>query len=330
MGMTAGRSTVVLVCLVLMSACAKDAARTHPTPSATVPVLWQDPATRGVRAPSPPRPPFRFVKEDMDGASPKFTVTDAEQLEWEVKLGPEAHTEVAAGHIISAAGYFVEEMHYLPSIRVEGLDIRRGREFLTADGTVRNVRLEARRDSIRRGDTWDWAENPFVGTRELDGLRALMVIINNYDARTGNNRVLLVDADGRTEARYVVADIGASFGRYGGMGGERSRNDLEGYRTSRFIERVEDGHVYFAYRTRPEGWATALFVLNPFYTTGELKKQRDMHTMPVASARWIGRRLSALGDRAIIRAFERAGYSREEVAGFSSVVRDRIRQLASL
>lgn len=318
-----------LLLALVATACASRPVKTAPAPG-LLPVLWTDPAGNAPPRRPPPRPPFRFTEEDTAGASPKFGVIDANGAAWHVKLGPEAHTEVAAGHLLASVGYFVEDMHYLPTARVEGLRIKRGREFLTGENTLRAARFEARPENVERGDTWDWAANPFVGTEPFDGLRVLMVLINNYDARTANNRILIVDRGGVREARYVVADIGASFGRYGGMGGPRSRNDPDGYSASRFIDRVEQGQVYFAYRTQPEGWATPMFVLNPFYTAGELKKQRDLRSVPVTSARWIAKRLAALGEGAITTAFERAGYNAEQTSQLSRVVRERIVQLGRL
>jgi hypothetical protein len=158
-----------------------------------------------------------------------------------------------------------------------------------------------------------------------------MVLINNYDARTANNRVLLTrDAAGIVEARYVVTDLGASFGQYGGLGGTRTKSDLLGYRASAFIERVRDGRVHFAYRTRPEGWGVALFVLDPLYTRGELKKQRDLGSVPLASARWIGQRLAAFPDPTWDGAFEAAGYDAADVSAFAEVLRARIAALNAL
>jgi hypothetical protein len=93
---------------------------------------------------------------------------------------------------------------------------------------------------------------------------------------------------------------------------------------------VADGRVYFAYRTRPQGWAKSLFVLNPFYTSGELKKERDLAQVPVTAARWLGERLSALPPATLRDAFDEAGYSPEVAAGFTEVMVARINQLSRL
>jgi hypothetical protein len=161
----------------------------------------------------------------------------------------------------------------------------------------------------------------------LDGLRVVMVLINNYDARRANNEVVIAGG----EARYVVSDLGASFGSYGGLGGgRRSKGDAEAFRRSRFIDRVANGRVRFAYRTRPEGWGLSMSVLYPFYTAGELKKQRDLRDVPSGSVRWIARRLAALDGQSIRHWFEEAGYEAGAAARFAASLRQRIDALAAL
>jgi hypothetical protein len=92
-----------------------------------------------------------------------------------------------------------------------------------------------------------------------------------------------------------------------------------------FIERVERGQVYFAHRTRPERWAKSLFVLNPIYTSGELKKERDLAHVPVPAARWLGHRLAAVPPPTLREAFDDAGYTQENAIGVVSVLIDRNR-----
>ena len=36
---------------------------------------------------------------------------------------------------------------------------------------------------------WSWTDNPFVGTRELNGLVAVNLLLNNWDLKTSNNRL---------------------------------------------------------------------------------------------------------------------------------------------
>src|SRR5262249_55498589 len=148
-------------------------------------------------------------------------VKDAREVEWVVKLGHEAQAETAATRLVWAVGYFAEEAYYFPRVRINDLPrLSRGRKYVEADGVVRGAKFKPHRKDVKRGEYWDWRENPFVGTRELDGLRVLMILLNNFDVTTINNRVLLVSdpQQQRREARYVVTDLGASLGRARGFG----------------------------------------------------------------------------------------------------------------
>src|SRR5215211_8624204 len=87
--------------------------------STAAPVIWRDPgdiASRDLRfgpgsAELAPVPPFKFVKEDKDGESPKFIVTDARNVKWSVKLGTEAQPETVATRLVWSVGYFAEEAY---------------------------------------------------------------------------------------------------------------------------------------------------------------------------------------------------------------------------
>src|ERR1700739_4097396 len=66
-----------------------------------------------------PHGPFTFLKEDMEGSNPKFTVRDRDGVKWKVKLGVEARPETTASRIVWAVGYFADEDYFLPQIKVE-------------------------------------------------------------------------------------------------------------------------------------------------------------------------------------------------------------------
>ena len=88
------------------------------------PVLWRDPGNIRLRnlrygpgsASLAPVPPFKFLKEDKSGASPKFEIRDARNVKWVVKLGEEAQSETVATRLVWAPGYFAEEAYYFPSL----------------------------------------------------------------------------------------------------------------------------------------------------------------------------------------------------------------------
>src|SRR6266849_83030 len=102
-------------------------------------VLWRDPRDIASRdlfygaggKEHAPHGTFTFLKEDLDGSSPKFTVEDQDGTKWKVKLGAEARPETAATRLVWAAGYFTNEDYFLPQLRVENLpaQLQRGQDL---------------------------------------------------------------------------------------------------------------------------------------------------------------------------------------------------------
>lgn len=304
------------------------------------PILWRDPGNVSSRnllygpgsAQLAPVGPFTFAEEDKSGESPKFVVRDARGDEWTVKLGREAQAETVSTRLVWAVGYFAEEAYYFDEVRVAGLPhLSRGRDFVIGD-TVRGARFEPKRPTMKRGATWDWRDNPFKATRELSGLKVLMILLNNFDARAQNNRIIYVKGeDGRQETRYYVTDLGATLGRAGGLGGTRTKNDLADFLSTKFVRGVDlrDGVVEFDYDTRPKGLGH-FSVLHPLYYRGEVNKEKAMRGIPIAHARWIGSLLAQLSDDQLRDAFRAANYSENVTNSYVSALRERIDQLTQL
>lgn len=301
------------------------------------PVLWRDPgdvALRNLRygpgsAALAPRPPFRFIKEDKSGESPKFEVRDARGVKWIVKLGVEAQSETVASRLVWAPGYFAEEAYYFDRARIRNLPkLSRGQKFVERRSTVRGARFEPRRSYITRGEKWDWDKNPFAGTRELDGLKVIMILLNNFDARAENNLVFH-DRRARNETQYLVSDLGATLGRTGGLGGTRTKNNLKDFLSTRFVMGVEDGAVEFDYDTRPTKLGMLTIVYPPYYL-GQVKKEKSMRGIPVEHARWIGSLLSQLTDDQLRDSFRAANYNPATIEGYVRSLRERINQLTEL
>src|SRR5207247_9266050 len=93
---------------------------------------------------------------------------------------------------------------------------------------------------------WDWFQNPFVGSKELNGLRVMMVLMNNWDLKEVNNAIYVVDG----EQRNVVSDLGASFGKTGNTI-TRSKAELKGYKESKFVKKTTPEEVDFELHSRP-------------------------------------------------------------------------------
>jgi hypothetical protein len=307
--------------------------------SSIKPIIWRNPGNISTRnllyGPGSPEltpvEPFTFIKEVKSGESPKFVVRDARGDEWTVKLGPEAQAETVSTRLVWAVGYFAEEAYYFDEVRVDGLPtLSRGQDYVIGE-IVHGARFEPERRTMVSGSTWDWRKNPFAGTRELSGLKVLMILLNNFDAHSGNNRIIYVNGPSGRESRYYVTDLGATLGRAGGLGGTRTKNDLADFLSTKFVRGVDerDGVVEFDYDTRPSGLGH-LSVLQPFYYRHEVNKEKAMRGIPVAHARWIGSLLNQLSDEQLRDAFRAAGYSEGVRESYVASLRERINQLRHL
>src|SRR4030095_1739012 len=92
--------------------------------------------------------------------------------------------------------------------------------------------------------------NPFKNTRELNGLKTMMVLLNNWDTFTKNNRVLHDKNSG--EAQYTVTDLGASLGAVGGFGSHRSKSNVPDFERRRLVDKVDGDKVKFNYDLKPK------------------------------------------------------------------------------
>src|SRR5215510_2016280 len=125
-------------------------AKRTPTPVNKAAVLWRQPSDIRTRnlfygpggQAGQPRAPFSFVKEDLDGSSPKFVVKDARGVQWKVKLGDEAKPETAATRLLWAAGYFTDVNYYVPRFHVAAIPkLSRGQKYVSSDHTIHGARV---------------------------------------------------------------------------------------------------------------------------------------------------------------------------------------------
>jgi hypothetical protein len=271
---------------------------------------------------SQPGTNFKFIKETKGGTSAKFEVEDENGAKWKVKLGHEAKSETAATRLVWAAGYLVDEDYYRPQIRVQGMKpLSRGQEYVSDGGMVREARLE-RQDGAKKLKNWSWYNNPYVGTREFNGLRVMMAVINNWDLKEINNDVY--DKSG-AEGRYVISDLGASLGRTGNNFA-RSKGVMKDYAETKFISKVTPEYVDFVFHSRPF-FLTIFNFPNYFSRT---KMESVAKHIPIADARWLGNRLGHFSPEQIRDCFRAAGFSPAEVEGYSRVVIQRIEALKKL
>ena len=269
-----------------------------------------------------PRPDAKYVflKEDMNGTSPKFYVKDDGDVEWLVKMGVEAKPETAAARFVWAMGYFTDEDYFVPKIQVSGIPtLHRGTKSIETGGTVENVRLKRQGPGLKKIQNWSWFDNPFLGTKELNGLRVMMALLNNWDLTTINNKVYATD----TERHYLVADLGASFGKTGAVS-TRSKGVLKDYDDSKFIRERKGDTISYEMHTRPSP-IVAPFERKNYKMRSRMEQIED--NIPVADAAWIGSLLAKLTPQQIHDAFRTAGFSADEVEGYTRAVQKRIAEL---
>jgi hypothetical protein len=300
----------------------KDKKKEAPPPG--TPVLWRERDASALDllagpggAEMRPQAPFAFVEEEKGGFSKKYRVRDAKGRVWVAKIGVEAQPETAVTRLVWAAGYIPEVTYLAPCAQIEGApdpgkDVER-----CQGGGLANVRFEARPENTKRYGEWRWASNPFSGKRELQGLKIMMALVENWDLKDDNNRILAVRGAGGTELHYVVSDLGATVGKTGGQGGlmarirqiKGTRNNPEDFANDKFIEGVEGGRLRFSF---------------------EGKNKELMQDVTVADAQWLAGILSRLSDRQLADAFRAANYTDEEVRLLAAAVRARINQLAAV
>lgn len=296
-------------------------------------VLWSDPtdiATRNLfdgpgGKEHAPHAPFKFLKEDLDGTNPKFTVKDADGVKWKVKMGLEARPETTATRLVWAAGYFVNEDYFMRDLPVSGMPERlhRGWKLVDPDGTVHNVRLKREAEGEKKLGTWEWRSNPFTGTREWNGLRTLMALINNWDLKDVNNSIYRKG----DERIYMVSDLGATFGSAGrSWPRDKAKDNMDSFMESKFIGKVTADTVEFDNPARP-GF---VYMVNPKEYLSRVRLEDLGKNVPRADAKWLGEIMARLSPEQIKDAFRAGGYSPAEVEGFTRMLQDRIAALTAL
>jgi hypothetical protein len=285
------------------------------------PHLWAEPVdleTRdlfygigGKKGAPDPSGHFKFIEIKPGGSSKKIIVEDDKGRKWTVKFGPEARPETAVTRIVWAAGYHVDQDYFVKEVRIAGWN----------EPVVRDIRFERDNDGFKTVGRWDWKLNPFAGTREMEGLKALMALVKNFDVKTENNKIVQPGKKAGDSKRqiYYVNDLGATFGSTGkwfnwfpicGELPAGTKGIAKDYAGEKFIQRVEGGKVYF----RIKRW----------------RARRAVGTVKIENAVWMGNLLGRLSDKQLTDAFLAGGFSDAEVSIYVKTLKDRIMQLRSL
>ncbi|WP_419804006.1 hypothetical protein [Terriglobus sp.] len=275
-----------------------------------------------------PAPPFTFVAEGKNGTNPKFDVTDANGTGWRCKLGDEARPEVVASRLLWAVGYYVNDDYLLPRAQVQKIHLKRGGDQVKGD-RVENVRFARKPAHEKKVGTWEWKANPFYGTREFNGLRVMMAVMNNWDLKDENNSVY---QDSKSGAQiFLINDVGATFGSNGlAFSKARAKGNIDSFKGSKFITRVNGDTVDFATPSAP----TSVLLLSVGTNVGYYTKRKALEwigrDIPVQDARWMGSILSQLSHQQLFDAFRAGNFPIEAINDYVSVVEDRIQELKSL
>jgi hypothetical protein len=261
-----------------------------PTPAQTA-ELWHAPEPNrdlfwgvgGARLAPDPHAVYKVLDTKKPGFSMGLTLEGPGQHKWSAKFPPEATTEVVASRLLWGLGYHQPPIYYVGRWNAEG-------------APTPNPQLPARfraskpdLHGLEAGGPWSYYRNPFVGTRELNGLLVLQVMLGNSDLKDEQNALYTLKAPLEGASRwYVARDLGQSFGRTGVI--DAPRGDLKVFEETPFIKGMVGQYVRFDYRGR-HGVLVA--------------------HMTAADVRWICDKLQRLTDRQWQDAFRSGGYAPE-------------------
>ena len=155
--------------------------------------------------------------------------------------------------------------------------------------------------------------NPFAGTRELNGLKTVIMLTSNWDNKdardAGSNTGILQRGSGRDRQWiFLITDWGASIGKWGNFF-TREKWDCDGFadQTDDFVDEIKDGTVRFGFRGKHD---------NDF---NDGIRPNDI--------RWLMQYLGRVTDAQIRAGLRASGASSHEVTCFTRALRSRINQL---
>ena len=301
-----------LAAIVVMTACAGvgvPASKTAPTSASAS--MWVEPTDLADRdlfygrwgkdhAPDP-KGVYKLIGRKHAGVNLGVTVKDANGREWSVKqpfpggLDPEGQVEVALSRLLSAIGYHQPPIYYLPTFLLKD-------DFGTRVVTGGRFRLKDK--ALKETGFWNWEENPFVGTKEFQGLIVLLTMFNSTDLKNSNNSLYEYHNGDLVEQWYLTRDIGAALGDVNSLAPRKGHPGA--FETTPYILGVENGHVKFAY----SGWYKKLLV--------------DRITPDEVA--WASELLGRLSDQQFADAFRAAGYEPAVANRFIAKLREKIDQ----
>lgn len=248
-----------------------------------------------------PKDVYDLVELKHTGVNLGMTVKDSKGREWSVKqpfpgnLDSEAPVEVVVSRLLTGIGYHQPPVYYLPAFTLKD-DL--GRRVETGG------RFRLKTDQLKEIGTWDWASNPFVGTKEYQGLIVLLTMFNSTDLKNSNNSLYEHRDGDLVEQWYVSRDVGSAFGDTHFMAPRK--NHVESFEQMPFILGVSNGFVDFAYK----GWYKNL--LRERITPQEVA--------------WACNLLDQLSEQQMRDAFRAAYYEPDIANRFIARLREKIQQ----
>ena len=249
--------------------------------------LWVEPergrdlffGVGGRRLAPDPAATYTVVEIKRGGFSRGYTLLGPDKREWSAKFPPEAGTEVIASRIVWGIGYHQPPIYLLQN-------------WTAAKATSPNPQLPARfreKDpdlyGLDAGDPWSYYDNPFVGTRQMNGLIVLQAMLGNSDLKETQNVIYTLKKEAEGASRwYVARDLGHTFGRTGVL--DAPRGNIEVFEQTPFILGVDGNRVRFEWRGR---------------------HRELLDDIRVADVRWICERLDRLSDEQWRDAFRAGG-----------------------
>jgi hypothetical protein len=300
---------------------------TVPWCAAQVRVLWKDPGDvaridftyPAGGAKNTPHPPFFFLSERLGGSSPKVLVRDGSGVKWRVKGGLETQTESFVTRLVAALGYHADPTAFVEHGKVEGVtSLKRAAGFIQPDGSFSNGSLERRHGKLKAlTQDWAWNRNPFLGTKELDGLKVLVMLVSNWDNKDARDRRLGSNTgiaerrldNGRIQLVYRVTDWGQGLGAWGADAKPKGW-DCGAFtaQTKSFVQGRAGQHLQFGFIGQH---------------TDDFKND-----ITVEDVRWLMHYLGKVTDAQLQNGLRASGATPEETACFATQLRERIAQLA--
>jgi hypothetical protein len=248
-----------------------------------------------------PKGVYRLVELKHSGVNLGMTVKDAKGREWSVKqpfpgnLDSEAPVEVVISRLLSGIGYRQPPVYYLQSFTLKD-------DFGTRVETGGRFRLK--HDSLKEVGAWRWEDNPFVGSKEYQGLIVLLMLFNSTDLKNSNNSLYEHRNGDLVEQWYLARDVGSALGDTDRF--TPRKNHPGTYERTPFILGLNNGWVDFAYT----GWYQNL-------VWGRITPDE---------VAWACNLLGRLSDRQLADAFRAGGYKPDTAQRFITAIKARAQQ----